>query len=381
VKKIVLGTIVLALLAAAGAAYAYISPAHSKGEPLRAIAVSSGMTHSCAITVNGGAVCWGDNDVGQLGDGTLVSRGPGAQVSGLNIGVTDLSVGMSFSCAVQFGAAKCWGSNQFGSLGDGTEIDNSKPVQVHGLESGVTAIAADGSGACAVHNGGIKCWGISVLHSPVPVQVSGLGSEIVDVGVGDRHACALTADGEVGCWGDNEYGQLGDGSETARDYPAKVVGLPDIIHSISASENSTCAVTARGAAFCWGDNSIGQLGDGTAENRAVPVAVLGLESGASSLSISGSMGIYHTCAVINAEAARNGTVVCWGVNSLGEFGNGTEAGSFIPVPSNWSAISVSSAPLGTCAVVRELVTKEPRRWDNFVRCWGNDRDGQLVTVQ
>lgn len=390
-KKFVVGAIAIALLLGTGAVYAYVSPLLSKGEPLQAISVSTGLDYACAITASGGAMCWGSGKTyGDFGDGTLTADKRATPVAGLLEGVTDLSAkGSFYACAVHHGAAKCWGSNLFGQLGDGTKTSSAAPVQVFGLESGVTAVSAGDDYACAVQNGGVKCWGAAGMdpklgdgaeeNSIVPVQVHKLTSGIVDVAVGSFHACALTAQGEVGCWG-RGGGILGDGSKAATNYPAKPVGLPDRVVAISAAGNTTCVVTEGGAAYCWGSSNYGQLGTGTTNNSAVPVPVFGLTSGVASISVAHS----HACAVMAADSriSRNAKVRCWGENQFGQFGNGSTAGSFIPVPSNEPAISVSAGAFDTCAIVERIVEVNNEVVEgSFAKCWTNEFGDDLVAIK
>ena len=124
------------------------------------------------------------------------------------------------------------------------------------------------------------------------------------------------------CWGDNEYAQLGNGTSTMSSVPVAVSGLSSGVVTISAGSEHTCVVTTAGAAECWGNNTYGQLGDGTTTASNVPVVVSGLSSGVASL----SAGYEHTCVVTTA-----GDVECWGRNDNGELGNNTTTQSNVPV--------------------------------------------------
>jgi len=206
-------------------------------------------------------------------------------------------------CALVLGAAKCWGQNNVGQLGDGTANDSNVPVQVQGLISGVTSIARGWMHACAVMNGTVYCWGDNTFGqlghqpgssssdeicirgvnppgdycNPLPTQVLGLPAGVQNVKAGTYHSCAM-ANGVAYCWGANAFGQLGDGS-TANSYqPVPVKGLTSVT-DISAGAypdpqgyDMTCAV-ADGNIYCWGANAYGQLGDGTTSDSAVPVKV------------------------------------------------------------------------------------------------------------
>ncbi len=167
-----------------------------------------------------------------------------------------ISAGDTYNCALSAGAVKCWGFNGLGSLGNGNTSNSSTPVGVSGLSSGVTAISA-----------------------------------------GDYHACALSS-GAVKCWGYNSAGQLGDGTNTNRLTPVGVSGLSSGVTAISAGGYHTCALLSTGAVKCWGENGFGQLGDGTTTQRTTPVDVSGLSSGVTAITAFG----YHTCALLSTGA-------------------------------------------------------------------------------
>jgi alpha-tubulin suppressor-like RCC1 family protein len=204
------------------------------GRGVRAIAV--GRYHTCALTEDGAVKCWGFNAAGQLGDGTTAQRTAPVDVSGLNSGIMAIAAGDRHTCAVtEDGRALCWGANEDGQLGDGTTTNRTTPVDVSELDSGVSALAAGGRHTCALIVGGaVKCWGWNgygqlgdgtTTWRATPVDVFGLSAGVSAVTTGSYHTCALVVGGGVNCWGRNQYGQLGDASTEDRTTPVHVVGF------------------------------------------------------------------------------------------------------------------------------------------------------------
>jgi alpha-tubulin suppressor-like RCC1 family protein len=333
---------------------------------LSGVSVSAGFDHSCAVTSNGGVKCWGANDQGQLGNGTLVASAVPVSVSGLNR-VVAVSAGAQNTCALRStGALLCWG------VRNGTSaISTATPVTVTGLGSGVAAVSAGGDHVCALTTaGGVKCWGTGVYgglgnggttSSATPVDVSGLSSGVVAISSGARHTCALLAGGAVRCWGYNAYGQTGDGTTANSLIPVDVQGLPTGSTAVTAGGFHSCAITAQGGALCWGQGANGQLGDGSDANSFAPVAVSGLSTGVASL----TGGTYHTCAVTTSGAAS-----CWGSNIAGQVGDGTMMDAIVPVAVVGLGAGVSGVSGGrfhSCAATTS----------GTVRCWGSNTYGQL----
>jgi alpha-tubulin suppressor-like RCC1 family protein len=355
--------------------------AAAHGAPLSNIAaIDAGNDRTCAVTASGGVKCWGSNTYGGIGDGTTIAWPGPVDVAGLSSGASLVAAGRGHSCAVTAGGGvKCWGLNDFGELGDGTAVLNRlTPGDVAGLSSGVVAIASGGIHTCAIAIGGaLKCWGFNgfgqlgdgtTTNRFTPVGVAGLSSGVVAVTTNETfgaHTCALTAAGGVKCWGANDIGQLGDGTQTSRLTPVDVLGLssgvagiaagvrhtcavtgagavkcwgydPDFgvrtapvstpltsgIAAIAAGYEFTCALTAGGGVKCWGSGGEGQLGDGAFTNRTVPVDVSGLASGVAAI----AAGVQHACALMSTGQMR-----CWGFNASGQLGNNTYTRSGVPV--------------------------------------------------
>jgi alpha-tubulin suppressor-like RCC1 family protein len=335
--------------------------------------ISSRTYHTCALLSNGAVKCWGKNWYGQLGDYTVTTRHTPVDVSGLSSGVTAISAGSEHTCALfSTGAVKCWGANYGGQLGDNTTTQRFTPVDVSGLSSGVTAISVGYEFSCALFStGAVKCWGAndnaelgdnSTTNRLTPVDVSGLSSGVTAISAGWYHTCALLGTGAVKCWGFNIYGQLGDGTETNRVTPVDVSGLSFGVTAISAGHKHTCAVLSSGAVKCWGDNSSGQLGDGTTTKRLTPVDVSGLSSGVTAI----SAGQNHTCALFST-----GAVKCWGDNSSGQLGDGTTTQRLTPVDVSGLSSGVAQIATGDSTACALLGT-------GAVKCWGaNGFGGRL----
>lgn len=385
--------------------------------------VAAGSLHTCAAISDGGMKCWGDNEYGQLGNGTTIDRtvpvdvtgmrdasavatggghscavaGGGVQcwgasgqlgagqippgrwlpvdVSGLTSDIAHVYAGMYHSCALTGGGGvQCWGENYFGQLGNGTTNDRYEPVAVSGLATGVKSLALGASHSCALmdsdHGGGVRCWGRNhygqlgtgtSANSLTPVEVPGLGGAM-ELAAGWDHTCAVAANGGVKCWGANLSGQLGDGTRTSHVTPTSVLGLSSGGRALAAAYSHTCALMEGGGVKCWGANSAGQLGDGTTTlDQLAPVDVVGLGGDVRAISAGGS----HTCAAI-----ANGGAKCWGSNNAGQLGDGTKTNRPEPVVVTGLTESVKELSAGsshTCAVTGSEVAK----------CWGSNSSGQL----
>ncbi len=334
--------------------------------------ISSGANHTCVVTNAGGVNCWGNNEHGQLGDGTMVNSSVPVAVKDLR-GVAALAAGWSHTCALtDAGAVWCWGYNQNGELGNGKTADSSLPVPVSGLTSGVASIGTREDHTCAVLMGGaVRCWGYNEFGQlgdgtrtsrSVPVDVQGLTGRSIQVVAGMNHTCVLAEGGGAQCWGDNQSGQLGYGQEAKlRLTPVDVLGLLSGVIALTAANDQTCALTTGGAASCWGNNKYGQLGDGTSDTRYGPVPIEGLEQGTARI----AMGWNHACAVLG-----RGEVKCWGWNYYGQLGDETRATQTRPVSVRRlmeDALDVAIGWAHTCAVTTA----------GGVKCWGRNDFGQL----
>jgi alpha-tubulin suppressor-like RCC1 family protein len=330
-------------------------PAVAAGTPLQ---VSAGSSHTCAVMDTGSLKCWGANHEGQLGDAEICGTACTTPIQVPDLApVRTADAGEFHTCAVTIGgSAKCWGRNRDGQLGDGTTAERTIPTDVSGLTAGVDAIASGGMHTCALLSGGtVACWGNNDAgqlgddracgnRCLTPTNVASIDS-VIAIAAGDAHTCALGTSGAVRCWGDNLKGQLGDSTITSRASPVAVSGLNGEAAAIDAGQMHTCALLAGGSVQCWGDNLYGQLGDGTTISRSVPASVVDL--GGKAIAI--STGRYHTCALLDA-----GYVECWGVQLYGPFSEGAftiRTEPYRATALGTSVVALSAGGLHTCSLL------------------------------
>jgi alpha-tubulin suppressor-like RCC1 family protein len=328
--------------------------------------------HACVLTIDGGAWCWGYNNYGQLGDGTVTARNTPVLVAGV-MSAVDIGAGDgSFSCAVFTGGTMgCWGRNNYGQLANGTtggSLNSSSNV------SGVPNAVSLGIGvnhACAVlGNGSVACWGANdygqlgdgtKTGNNVTVAVSGLANAASMEGNGRFHSCALLRDGNVSCWGRNQYGQLGNGSATDDASSLVPIGATGVqnVTKLSVGYEHSCALLYDGHVACWGRNDYGRLGDGTNAHRSESVNVTGIGD-----AVDVSAGVEHSCAVLST-----GNVSCWGRNDYGQLGIGNTTTVYYPFNASGvtTAVNVTAGRYDTCALLS----------NGSAMCWGSDFYGQL----
>jgi alpha-tubulin suppressor-like RCC1 family protein len=277
--------------------------------------IDAGERFACKVNSEGGVICWGDNYYGQLGIDGLQNSFTPMLVPGIS-GATQISLGEQHACTrTNTGEVYCWGSGGFAKLGNGINGGSRKP----------------------------------------PTKVLNI-SDAIKVAAGYSHTCALLSNGLVKCWGNNSSGQvgIGPGSTTVLN-PTLVPSIADIL-DVQAGVDHTCALTKSGSLYCWGGNLFGQIGDGTAENRALPTLVTN-----ASPAIAIQTGI-HTCAILS-----NKSVKCWGVNQSGQIGidsNYLSATSGVLIPASISGITdaqvLGAGGSNTCAGLS----------GGAIKCWG-----------
>jgi alpha-tubulin suppressor-like RCC1 family protein len=395
--KILPRSLLLAALVVFAAGFGITEPALASHDThiLSFQSVSASSSNTCGVTTAGAAYCWGNNIVGQFGDGTTTSSNSPVAVSGGHT-FKSVSAGGGHTCGVTTaGEAYCWGNNIYGRLGTGNNTPHTVPVAVLGGHT-FKSVSAGGEHTCGVTTAGdvycwgnnnnnqlglgptapgseprlfastpmmvsggftfkslslrnktscgvttdpdvllsgtVRCWGLvdqdSTYGASIPLLVSGGGNFDIfgSVSISGNHKCGINFLGIAFCWGANNHLQLGLGPKVPPlpyAYTPMMVSGFDTFKSVGAGLEHTCGVTTAGAALCWGDNSRGQLGGG-GPNTPVGfdhVAVLG---GHTFQSV--STGNRHTCGVTTAGAAY-----CWGYNFSGQLGNGTTTSSNVPV--------------------------------------------------
>ena len=343
---------------------------------------------SCALKADGSVWCWGASNYGQLGDGgsgcrddpsnsqvtdpSQVVKGSSVSSSDFLENVVQVSMGNSYTCAVKAdGSLWCWGRSAYGALGNdaGVFVSTGQAYTYPCERSPVRVVARDGGAASSDFLGGV-------------VQVS----------TGADHTCAVKADGSLWCWGDNAYGQLGNdasGSSSRKDHPVRVVAsdggaassdfLEGVVQ-VSTGTDHTCAVKADGSAWCWGNPQYGRLGNNnTIHHKDHPVRVLASDGGAASSDflegvVQVSARSRHTCAV-----KADGSAWCWGDAQYGQLGNdaswssNSKARPVRVVAGEGSTgflegvVQVGAGTNHTCA----------HKIDGSVWCWGYGGSGQL----
>jgi alpha-tubulin suppressor-like RCC1 family protein len=376
--------------------------------------VAAGAHHTCAQRVvndqDGTAVsCWGDNSSGQLGNGTTTASATPVVIAGLR-NVNGMVAAGNRTCVLvgANNAVKCWGDNSNGAIGDGTTTDRSVPTQIPGLNV-VTSIAMSDTFTCAGEDTpgvqGVVCWG-RVPGLPgitaSPTHIPGMDGADDHVTVGDHHVCAVAeplvaSSGHVWCFGDNSSGQLGDGTTTSSVAPVEITSLSALLPPITTSPGAspltlvaagdhTCADIFNPAhtTWCWGDNSSGQFADGTTTGSLTPEVIpqLTLPSFPPSIVSSGLLrAATYTCMGVNvATATPIHQFGCLGDNSSGQLGDGTNvsrldfvADALAPGTfADGNSLRASLGPTHACTFVAG-----PDAFTPPLLCWGDNSSGQL----
>ena len=339
--------------------------------PLRnVLAISAGGAHSCALRIDGAPFCWGENSSGQLGDGTLEDREAPVRVAGAPNFVA-ISAGDTHSCGLTAdGDAYCWGNNVQGQAGGDARASVGLPPTLVGTADFATISAGQNHSCGVAVNGTAWCWGQGYLgdgsmttRRATPVAVAGGPYRVITASM--NYTCAILTTGGASCWGSNADGLLGIGTdEEGRATPTPVAGSRTYT-AIEAGISHACAITNTGDTYCWGRNTLGQLGTGMASAPTnAPVLVTGdraftrIEAGE-----------LHSCGVTAT------TTYCWGRNTSGQLGTGDVTQRTAPAPVlDVRLEQVSAFRSHTCGLSA----------DRAGYCWGATPSGtstrQLVPV-
>lgn len=381
----------------------------------------SGTKRTCGI-ITGHVYCWGDNAYGQLGDGTTKAQLKPVRAEGALAGekVTAMFAAQYHNCAVASGEVYCWGLNNHGQLGDNTTTDRLSPVKVAGPWAAGTVTDVGGTSfvSCAIAAGKIYCWGdneqgmvgvndsatpINDYRTPVLVKTAptipnGLSATYtatsLSSGSRSSNMCAV-ADSKAYCWGPNNIGQIGDNTTTQRYAPTAVYAAgalngklvktisQDGYSSVAGSETKpppyahVCVVATdstglNGKAYCWGENVAGQLGNNSTTDSKVPVAVNTTTTGnplSGKTIVDVVSGIWHSCALTS-----EGKVACWGDNTYGQLGDGTNADKLVP-----TAVKEESGKLlgATVTAIGGGANRGCAIANQKTYCWGYNLNGQI----
>ncbi|MEK3956010.1 RCC1 domain-containing protein [Psychrobacillus sp. FSL K6-1464] len=329
--------------------------------------IVSGYNHSLAITSDGSVYSWGNNQKGQLGDGTKINKTIPTKVNGLSDVVAVDARGMHSLAITSDGSVYTWGNNDSGQLGDGMNTSyNPVPTKINGLSNAVAIKAGDQHSFAILSDGSVYGWGYNVhgqlgdgteINKRIPTRISNL-SDVVSVEAGVIHSLALKSNGSVYAWGWNHTGQLGDGKTTPRSTPTIVNGLSDVV-SVKAGNNFSLALTSDGSVYSWGENNYGQLGNGTTTQKNTATKINGLSE-----VIAVEAGRQHSLAITS-----DGSVYAWGYNASGELGDGTTSNKTAPtkVSGLSNVVEVKTGNSYSLAITS----------DGSVYAWGYNAMGQL----
>jgi alpha-tubulin suppressor-like RCC1 family protein len=366
------GTIMaIATLMLTGMTIGSPTTAHASGiEPWNRTSLTAGEGFTCAIRRSDQVMCWGQNNKGQLGNGTLTDSASPVLVAGLT-GVTSVSAGWDFVCALLTdGEVTCWGANNRGQLGNGTTTPSSLPVVVSGLRDAKVVSSGDAH-VCAVRGSGAPvCWGANdygqlgignKVNATHYAQVSA-PDPVVAIAAGSNHSCYVTIKQVMSCWGDDSAGQLGDGDSIPplfadRLTPGAGPNLTGVL-SVTAGSAFTCAQT-KGGDYCFGDNFSGELGNGTTTASSSPT------SGVYGVSLTAGLG----STACSTDLSAVGHMYCWGRNAEHQVSPSSDPYYSIPtyVPGADGAVAIAVGPGHTCAAIAT----------GAIHCWGDNIAGQL----
>ena len=325
--------------------------------------VAAGAAHTCAVKTAGTLWCWGAGGSGRLGRSSTADSKIPVQVGTLATW-SSVSTGLAHTCATSTaGALSCWGANTKGEVPGSSSLSVTTPYAVTAPTTTGAVWSAVSTGdreTCATPTlGPIVCWGLRSDTATLPQRVGAVGGWS-SVDAGNRHTCAINADNALYCWGTNLNGQLGDGSKISRILPSREATSGSDWESVSAGENSTCAIRADGSLYCFGLNSLGQLGTGTTTSSSRPVQ----ESSGRPDWTKVSVGTTHACAV-----NQDHELFCWGDSAYDQIPGGYSGELDPTLNDEWNGVvDVSSSATETCLL--DIL--------GHSACWGEHNGGSVV---
>ena len=358
--------------------------------------IAAGRAHTCAILDDDSLKCWGENDSGQIGDGTTDDSHNPVAVGLGNQSAVAIGASGGHTCAIRGdNSLVCWGNGGAGQLGSGNISNQNTPTAVNlGASKTAQAIGLGGQHSCAILNDNtLVCWGrahggrlgdgqsSTDRHSPVSINL-GSNKLAKAIGIGGDHSCAIlddtndnNNDDTLVCWGHVSSGQVGDGQNTTNRSSPVSVNPGDTVKAVAGGDSHTCAILDDNTLKCWGWNNIGQVGNGNTTDQNSPQSV-NLGNSRTATAVSG--GKWHTCAIRD-----DGSVVCWGHAGNGQLGIGsasTDTCTYSSVDfdckktptvaslgAGRTATAITTGDNHTCAILD----------DNSLKCWGRNGDGQL----
>jgi alpha-tubulin suppressor-like RCC1 family protein len=334
--------------------------------------LASGHFNTCAIKSNQSVQCWGSNDgqFANLGSTTSQIMSTPTTFAGLTT-VTQMDLGLAHGCAILADKTmRCWGQGDSGELGHGAYANSTTPVVVTGINTAAKVVSGRNWNCALLDNGDVKCWGgnphkwgngVNTWYN-VPTAIPGLTNMIDIDGMAPQYwpgydtICGLKNDGTIWCWGQNDVGQLGDGSFINRSAVVQVSGINNAV-KLAIDGGTSCALLADSTVKCWGWGNT--LGNGTSANSSTPVVVTGL-TGVTQIDAAGG----HVCAVITG-----GTVKCWGGNWWGQMAN-------VALPTQLSPVTISlTKPVSKITAANTHVCA--LHTDKTVSCWGYYGSGNM----
>ena len=377
--------------------------------------INVGISHTCALKESDGVFCWGNGSNGRLGYGdntyskvprVVLPESPLRRVIDSATLMSQISAGGNHSCAVSFqGKAFCWGRGDNGRLGHNATSSSSVPIRVAGINnasgslSNISQISAGGTHSCALTRGGAAlCWGqgdqgqlgqspdnsedsrfpVEVASTTVESEPNAKLTDVMQISTGDEHNCAVKNNGEVVCWGYGNKGALGYGDLENKYHPTAVVDVGEAIGGspltgvvqVSAGVEHTCAVKGAGTVVCWGSGGSGRLGHRATSRERVPVEVQSVSD--ENLPLVGVVQVHagnaHTCAL-----GHNGKAYCWGDGGFGRLTQSTE--------DQHHPVIVKKSDSQDLTNLQQLVAGWKHscalRTNNEVYCWGDNSNGRL----